>query len=203
MCRDAQGPAEARRSGKGKGKAFVISVRVARRSRRSPFSVALHERGKGRRLGVFARRKFLEADRQRSFGQADSVPDLAQIVWILGVTLLITRVVKMEKEPFVRQIRFQHSGAGVRHPDGKIMVVHLEDEDILQLVALFFPDVNLSARKLIDHLVAAKTRRILARVEDLLRNFPRGGGDGYLCQRKDVLMTARWRAQADASRSHR
>ena len=39
------------------------------------------------------------------------------------------------------------------------MVVHLEDDDVLQLVALLFPDVNFASGKLIDHLIATEQAR--------------------------------------------
>src|SRR4029079_2681222 len=88
---------------------------------------------------------------------------------------------EMEEEPFIRQIRLQFASARVCYPHRQIVVVHLEDNNVLQLVAIFFADINLPPGKLIDHLVAAEERdRILGReIKDAAPQlFLRGGGDG-------------------------
>src|ERR1051325_6156510 len=112
--------------------------------------------------------KFFETDRESSFRQADAVAHLAQVVGIPGVALLVTRVVEMKEEAFVRQIRFQQAGAGMGYAYGQGMLIHLENNDIFELVAFLLPDINLAPGKLVDDLVAAEERdRVLRRqIED-------------------------------------
>ena len=85
----------------GNEKRLLISVRVALRSRRAPdFSCSINcerESAERRRPLLFLLVKLLQADRQSSFREADAIADLAQIVGILRVALLVTRVVEMQE----------------------------------------------------------------------------------------------------------
>src|ERR1041385_3567842 len=64
----------------------------------------------------------------------------------------------MHQNLFVRQVGLQHTGARVRDLHRKRLVIHLKDRDVLELVSLLSTDVNPSAGKLINHLVAAEKR---------------------------------------------
>ena len=135
----------------GNEKRLLISVRRRAPIPARPRLQLLHQLRKRERRAtrplLLLLVELLEADRQRAFRQADPVANLAQIVGILCVALLVTRVVEMQEKALVRQIRLQHPRPRVRHPHRQRMVVHLEDDDVLQLVALLLADVNFAARE--------------------------------------------------------
>ena len=126
----------------------------------------------------------LQADRQRAFRETDAIANPAQIVGIFCVALLVAGVVKVQEKTFVRQISLQHPGTRMCHADRqRELFIHLEDDDVLQLVALLFPNVNFAPRKLVDHLVAPEERdRVLRReIEDAATQFfLRSRGDIYV-----------------------
>src|SRR5206468_10319319 len=63
----------------------------------------------------------------------------------------------------VSLISFQHARARIAYFYRERILVQFEDGDVLEFVALLFSHVNLAARKLIDHLIAAKERHRIAR----------------------------------------
>ena len=112
--------------------------------------------------------KFLETDRQCSFGHADAILDFAQVGRVFLVALLITRVVEMHQNPFVLEIGLEHAGARKRYSHRHRFLIELEHGDVLELVPFFFADVNFSSGKLVDHLVAAEQSHRIAcgQIED-------------------------------------
>jgi hypothetical protein len=71
----------------------------------------------------------------------------------------------MHQDLFVSQIRFEHTGARVSDLLGQRFVVHLEHCNVLEFVSILFADINPSAGKLIDDLIAAKKRHGIPRGE--------------------------------------
>src|SRR5947207_13955576 len=71
----------------------------------------------------------------------------------------------MHKDLFIRQIRFEHTGARVRDLLGQRLLVHLEHGNVLEFVPFFFSDINPPTGKLIDDLIAAKKRHRISRGE--------------------------------------
>ena len=80
----------------GNEKRLLISVRLALRSRlfaALQLIQQLRERERGAARPLFLLLvKFLETDRQRAFRHADAVANLAQVVGILRIALLVTRM---------------------------------------------------------------------------------------------------------------
>src|SRR5215510_4153726 len=107
--------------------------------------------------------QLFKADGQRAFHHVDAVADLVETERILGIALLITCLIQVHQDLLVRQISFQHPGAGVGDFHRERTLVHLEHGDVLELVAFFFADVNPPARELIDHLIASEERHRVAR----------------------------------------
>src|SRR5256886_7561827 len=87
----------------------------------------------------------------------------------------------MHQDPFVIEIGLEHSGPRERHPQRHRFLIELEDGDVLKLVPFFFPDVNFSPGKLIDHLVAAKKRHRVAR-----RQIENGAAQFFLRRRRHL-----------------
>src|SRR5207237_3866839 len=102
--------------------------------------------------------KLVETNWKSSLSHADAISNFAKIEWIFFVALLITRVVKAHQNPLVRQIRLQHSSAGKGHPQRQRLLIHFKNRNVLELIAIFFSDINFTARKFVDHLIAAEKR---------------------------------------------
>src|SRR4026208_250414 len=109
--------------------------------------------------------QLFEADRQRTFHHVDAVADLTEVQRVFRVALLVTSPIQMHQELFVRQIRFEHTGARVRDLHRQRLLVHLEHGNVLELVAFLFADINPPAGKLIDDLIATKKRHRISRGE--------------------------------------
>ena len=127
--------------------------------------------------------KFLEADRQCAFDHIDSVAYLSQVGRVFRVALLVARLVKVHKNLLVRQVGFKHAGARVSHLHRHGVLAQLKYGDVLELVALFFPNIDFAPGKLIDHLIAAKERHWIARGEienGASQFFLRGGRDLHI-----------------------
>ena len=67
-----------------------------------------------------------------------------QIGGLFFVPRLITRLIKVHENLFVRQIGFEHPRTRECHLYRQRVLVQLEHSDVLQLVAFLFPDVNFS-----------------------------------------------------------
>src|SRR6266513_5741245 len=115
------------------------------------------QRGTARPFFLFVV-KLLETDRQRAFDHINSVPNLSQVGWVLFVALLVTRLLQVHENPFIRQIGFQHSRPRVSHLYRQRILIQLKHSNVFELVALLFANVNLAPGKLIDHLVASEER---------------------------------------------
>ena len=170
----------------GNEKRLLISVRLALRSRLSPrlqLIQQLLERKRGpARPSFLLFVKFLEADRQRSFRHADAIAHLAQIERIFLIALLITGIVEMHENSFVRQIGFEHArSAQMSLRIGSDVSSISKTMMFSSLFPVFLADVNFSAGKLIDHLVAAEERHRIARreIEDRAAHF-------FLRRRRDL-----------------
>ena len=109
--------------------------------------------------------QLFEADRQRAFHHVDAVVDLVEVERVFRVALLVTSPIQMHQDLFVRQIRFEHTGARVRDLHGQRLLVHLEHGNVLKFVPFLFADINPAAGKLIDDLIAAKKRHRIPRGE--------------------------------------
>src|SRR6266496_4222814 len=125
--------------------------------------------------------KLLEADRQCAFHHIDSVAYLSQVGRVLWVALLITRLIQVHQDLLVCQVGFEHAGARVSHLHRHGVLVQLEYGDVLELVTLFFPNIDFAPGKLIDHLIAAKERHWIARGE-----IENGAAQFFLCCRRDL-----------------
>src|SRR5436190_2785895 len=122
------------------------------------------QRGTARSFFLFFVQLF-EADRQRAFHHVDAVADFVKVEWVFRVPLLVTSPIEMHQDLFVRQIRFEHTGARVRDLLGQRLLVHLEYGNVLEFVPFFFADINPPTGKLIDDLIAAKKRHRISRGE--------------------------------------
>ena len=71
----------------------------------------------------------------------------------------------MHQDLFVRQVRFEHTGARVGDLLGQRLLVHLEHGNVLQFVSILFANIYPPAGKLIDDLIAAKKRHGVPRGE--------------------------------------
>ena len=122
------------------------------------------QRGTARPL-FFLFVKLLEADRQRAFSHVDAVADFAQVVRILFIALLITCVVEMHKDSLVLKIGFQHATARESHLHRQRIFIQLKNCDVLKSIAFLFANINFSAGKLVNHLIAAEERHRITRGE--------------------------------------
>ena len=89
----------------------------------------------------------------------------------------------MHEDALVREISLEHAGMGVSHPNRNGVVIHLEDNDVLQLVPFFLANIDFSAGKLIDHLVAIEERHWVTRgqvINGAAQFLLRGGGHRHI-----------------------
>ena len=127
--------------------------------------------------------KLVETDWKSSLSHADAISNFAKIEWIFFVALLITRVVKAHQNPLVRQIRLQHSSAGKGHPHRQRLLIHFKNRNVLEFIAVFLSDINFTARKFVDHLIAAEKRHRISSceiVETGTQFFLRRGSDLHI-----------------------
>src|SRR5450755_2912385 len=128
----------------------------------------LDRHGRTIRLMLLAFVKFLEANRQRPFLHIYSIANTPEIERIVLIALLITRIVKMHQNAFVLQVGLEPPTARVSHFYGQRVFVHFENHDVFEIVPLLLTNVNFSAGKFVDYLVAPeKCHRIACcQVED-------------------------------------